>query len=684
MPPKYRQIGDFHEYYSGQRVAPFLTLFIGGNHEASNHLFELYYGGWVAPNIYFLGAANTLRFGPLRISGMSGIWKGYDYRKPHFERLPYNGDDVQSIYHVRELDVRKLLQIRTQVDIGLSHDWPQGIEKYGDYRTLFKKKRGFQADSESGRLGNVAAREVLAHLRPGFWFSAHLHVRYMADVSHDAVISRDPDFISRRSHSETPRNNDQVGESAHQEESTIMSAAQRKLGVATGDVQSRIAAWQGFGQVARQQEMADQASFMAAFKERQASGVSLGRNVTFEETLKLRGGPIQKFVRGADGQRVQAAADDNGTISNSDKVSLTSNPPGSPSGAKATGNAHSAVAGAQDVANSDKLNLESSPASAAGVPLTSDDASSSKVKMTHSDGGNVENDDRISLGSSPKSVTSLACDDEKIIWKSDVSQAWGDGSSDVKHEGKESNTLVDDDDLAGLASSELPTSLDRQPTPATVEKVLPAPEKITNKLTKFLTLDKPHNHDEFVELLEINPVSEQGWDIPQRPFRLQYDKEWLAITRVFAHELELGNPSASVPAHKGYEHYQRRIAEEEEWVEENVVKAGLLDIPENFVLTAPVYDENVEITTTQQPEEFTNPQTEYFCKIAQIENKFDLGDEERKERMEAGPRPARSRGNYHRHGSRGGRGRGRGGRGRGRGGRGGRGGNHGGRGGSAE
>jgi len=32
-----------------------LTIFIGGNHEASNYLQELPYGGWVAHNIYYLG-----------------------------------------------------------------------------------------------------------------------------------------------------------------------------------------------------------------------------------------------------------------------------------------------------------------------------------------------------------------------------------------------------------------------------------------------------------------------------------------------------------------------------------------------------------------------------------------------------------------------------------------------------
>ena len=161
MPVKYRRMADFHEYYSGTRIAPYLTIFIGGNHEASNYLFELYYGGWVAPNIYYLGAANVLRFGPLRIAGLTGIWKGYDYRKPHFERLPYNQEDVNSIYHVRELDVRKLLSLRSQVDIGLSHDWPQGVEFHGDYNWLFNRKTRFRDRFVRWKAGKRGCKTML-------------------------------------------------------------------------------------------------------------------------------------------------------------------------------------------------------------------------------------------------------------------------------------------------------------------------------------------------------------------------------------------------------------------------------------------------------------------------------------------------------------------------------------------
>lgn len=49
-----------YRYYSGEKEAPVLTIFIGGNHEASNFLQELPYGGWVAKNIYYMGTESLL------------------------------------------------------------------------------------------------------------------------------------------------------------------------------------------------------------------------------------------------------------------------------------------------------------------------------------------------------------------------------------------------------------------------------------------------------------------------------------------------------------------------------------------------------------------------------------------------------------------------------------------------
>ena len=38
VPDKYKELGTFYKYYSGEKTAPIPTLFIGGNHEASNYL----------------------------------------------------------------------------------------------------------------------------------------------------------------------------------------------------------------------------------------------------------------------------------------------------------------------------------------------------------------------------------------------------------------------------------------------------------------------------------------------------------------------------------------------------------------------------------------------------------------------------------------------------------------------
>ncbi|XP_078711866.1 lariat debranching enzyme-like isoform X4 [Lampetra fluviatilis] len=111
VPAKYRHMHSFHKYYSGAQKAPVLTIFIGGNHEASNHLQEIPYGGWVAPNIYYLGYAGIVKYGSLRIGGLSGIYNVHNYCKGHYEFPPYNNDTVRSVYHVRSCDVMKLKQV---------------------------------------------------------------------------------------------------------------------------------------------------------------------------------------------------------------------------------------------------------------------------------------------------------------------------------------------------------------------------------------------------------------------------------------------------------------------------------------------------------------------------------------------------------------------------------------------
>ncbi|KAI8068155.1 lariat debranching enzyme, C-terminal domain-containing protein [Gilbertella persicaria] len=185
VPPKYRNLGTFWKYYTGQARAPYPTIFIGGNHEASNYLWELYHGGWVCDNIYYLGHAGVIEFGGLRIGGLSGIAKENHYKKGHYEKSPYNQSDIRSAYHVREYDVQKLLQIKEPMDIFLSHDWPRGVERYGDLGHLMKIKEYFVSEIMSNTLGSYPNELILSQLKPSYWFSAHLHVHYAAIVRHD-------------------------------------------------------------------------------------------------------------------------------------------------------------------------------------------------------------------------------------------------------------------------------------------------------------------------------------------------------------------------------------------------------------------------------------------------------------------------------------------------------------------
>ncbi|XP_052190135.1 lariat debranching enzyme isoform X2 [Diospyros lotus] len=177
-------MNSFWKYYSGEKVAPVPTVFIGGNHEASNHLWELYYGGWTAPNIFFLGFAGVVKFGNIRIGGLSGIYKAQHYYLGYYERLPYDERDIRSIYHVREFAVEKLMQVEEPIDIFLSHDWPLGITDYGNWRKLIQEKPFFRQEVHERTLGSKPAAELVERLKPAYWFSAHLHCKFAALVQH--------------------------------------------------------------------------------------------------------------------------------------------------------------------------------------------------------------------------------------------------------------------------------------------------------------------------------------------------------------------------------------------------------------------------------------------------------------------------------------------------------------------
>ena len=242
VPAKYKTMGDFHAYYSGQKVAPILTIMIGGNHEASNYLQELHYGGWVAPNIYYLGAAGVVNLcktrkgendgdedvvSVLRIAGISGIYKSNHFTLGRYEMPPYDNDSLRSVYHTREVDVRRMRAMvsssassksstttppRRTLDIMITHDWPRGIAHHGNVSQLLQQKPFFRQEVEQNELGSPAHEDLLYALKPRYWFAAHLHVKFEALVRHDDNGGEDgilqttsaTDVIETTSYSEKP------------------------------------------------------------------------------------------------------------------------------------------------------------------------------------------------------------------------------------------------------------------------------------------------------------------------------------------------------------------------------------------------------------------------------------------------------------------------------------------------
>jgi hypothetical protein len=98
--------------------------------------------------------------------------------------FPTTADNIYSAFHIRD-DVRKFLQVRSQEDVGISHDWPRGIELCGDHEKLSRKKQDPREDCNIGKLGSIAAQKVLGQLRHAYWLSSHLHTKYAAIVEHE-------------------------------------------------------------------------------------------------------------------------------------------------------------------------------------------------------------------------------------------------------------------------------------------------------------------------------------------------------------------------------------------------------------------------------------------------------------------------------------------------------------------
>jgi lariat debranching enzyme len=132
-----------------------------------------------------MGYANVLNFRGLRIGGLSGIYKSSDFCKGHFEIPPYNQGSMRSAYHVRNLELHRLSQIKKPLDIMITHDWPTGVYHHGNVNQLLRIKPFFKQEVETNTLGSPESERLLKLLKPKHWFSAHLHVKFECNYKHE-------------------------------------------------------------------------------------------------------------------------------------------------------------------------------------------------------------------------------------------------------------------------------------------------------------------------------------------------------------------------------------------------------------------------------------------------------------------------------------------------------------------
>ena len=187
-PEKYRQMGDFWKYYVGMTTAPVLTLLIGGNHESVGYMHEMQHGGWLAPNIFYLGEAGVIKLGSLRIAGLSGIYRRNDYSSPPVQP-PFYAHTLKEAYAVKAHSVERLMQVTGEIDVLMTHDWPVKVAFKGNTQELIRRKPYLQR--ELRYFGNPFSEQISHKLHPTYWFASHMHIRWDAQLGDTVFRSMD-------------------------------------------------------------------------------------------------------------------------------------------------------------------------------------------------------------------------------------------------------------------------------------------------------------------------------------------------------------------------------------------------------------------------------------------------------------------------------------------------------------
>lgn len=182
VPERYRALGDYaliqHDPW------PIPTLFIGGNHEPWNVLEALPEGGFLQPNLEYLGRSGIRTFDSLRIAGLSGVHSPRAFDKPRHP-WPFPPDQARDASYYRRGDLDRLAKL-APLDILLLHEWPSQMEA--------ARKPDWPRQWE--QVGAEPLGKLVATLKPRFVFCGHMHCPALDKAGSSTLVALD-DFSRR-------------------------------------------------------------------------------------------------------------------------------------------------------------------------------------------------------------------------------------------------------------------------------------------------------------------------------------------------------------------------------------------------------------------------------------------------------------------------------------------------------
>ena len=173
-PTKYKQLGDFPDFYSGKADFPYPLYFIGGNHEPYGFLDNFPHGREIAPNFNYLGRVNSIEVAGLKIVGVSGIYKPDLFAgksRPTLEEI--NDRPNKEYIGFIESEIERALNYNC-ADILLLHDWVSDIIS-PEALALFQQR---YSNARYEQIGNEYARLLVETLQPQLVLCGHMHFKY--------------------------------------------------------------------------------------------------------------------------------------------------------------------------------------------------------------------------------------------------------------------------------------------------------------------------------------------------------------------------------------------------------------------------------------------------------------------------------------------------------------------------